>query len=154
MSSAFSLSSSALDDDARTLSVLYRRAESDAFHQGDVDARMRAALADDPALDAQVQEAWLRVQSRLAEAFQRLVPSTQRDRKAGKGPLQYEFHHTASVARQSFLLALSRHDAPHTPTDVEAAERFTLRRLGLDGDPQAFFDSQRAALLPASQDIA
>lgn len=138
-----------LDDDLLTVSVLYRRAESHAFHTDGVEARVRAALASDPALDAQVREAWAQVQARITDSFARMFPTTRKARAAGQGPKAYEVHHTLCVARESFLLALAPHGTAAASWDPMAAAHLALRRVGVEGDLAAFLDSQRA-LFPSA----
>ncbi|MFZ3583170.1 hypothetical protein ACOI1H_13500 [Loktanella sp. DJP18] len=128
-----------MSDAASTAAVYYRRAEAHMTATVPVDGTVKLWMSQDPDLAASVQSAWMSVTTQINAHFSQAVPTTKRSRARGDGPLVFEFHHTVEVARECYLLEL--HDqiqAGSAVTPRDAAD-YTLRRIGITGDPEAFF---------------
>lgn len=118
-------------DELKNASVLYRTAERDRYRADGLEDRMRARLEADPDLKRSVGGAWGAIEAEIVDRFRGLFPKSKADRD--KGPKVYEVHHEIAVGKECFLLRLS------DTGDPEDASDYTRRRLGLSGDPVAFY---------------
>jgi hypothetical protein len=120
-------------------SVLYRRSEAEAIKDPSVAGSLRLRMAKDTTLSAAVNATWVSLQTELNDHYATLIPRLAKDRARGLGPKVFEVHHAQQVARECYLLALHRQFLADDAADPAAACDFTLRRLGVTGDIEAFF---------------
>jgi hypothetical protein len=118
-------------DDLRTAAVLYRRQEKFRYRADGFEDRMRERLAADEDLNRTVGGFWRDIEAEILARFRSRIPTNKSDRD--KGPKVFEVHHEIAVGKECFLLRL---DESGDPGD---ASEFTRRRLGLTGDPVAFY---------------
>ena len=136
------ITSTPLSEAAEMAAYAYRKAEVDAINTDDVIGAMQLLMRKDPALSASINEGWTRLEASLDQHFLEMIPRTRRARALGKGPNVFEVHHTKIVARECFLLALHRQVQAGDQIDPEYASDFTLQRLGIVGNPEAFFQPE------------
>lgn len=126
-------------DAVKEAAYVYRKAEAAEYKALPVRGTVMLRMEQDPDLKEVVGAAWSDVQTRIEAHFTAMIPKTKRARDRGEGPSVFEVIHAYEVARECFHLALYRQISTAAPVDAAAAADLTLRRLGIIGDPEAFF---------------
>lgn len=128
-----------LSDEAAGKSYDYRKAEKAALISENVYGSLKLQAAKNPPLKPILEKAWLDVSEKIGAHYAAMIPTTKRDRDRGYGPKNYDVHLAQEVARECFLLATHRQLQSTQSVDTEAAATFTLTRIGVIGDQEAFF---------------
>lgn len=128
-----------LSDEAAEKAYDYRKAEKAALTSENVYGSLKLQAANNRLLKPILDKVWKDVSEKITAHYAAMIPKTKRGRDRGEGPKVYDVHLALEVARECFLLAIHRQIQLNRSIDPEAAATFTLMRIGVIGDQEAFF---------------
>lgn len=108
---------------------LYRNSEEQAFRETRAETKLRDIVKADLPRYGEILEAWRNVEAGIHDHLRKISVLVKKKEAppfwAGRAPTDYDLSHFAGVARECFMLKITRDEA--TPGD---AATFALERIG------------------------